>query len=84
MRRIAMFCSVLFVLVAGFVALVMRTREFDLAPCSPFNEFHPCGHWTDYRIGLRVAIFALGIIAAAVVWWWAGRARGRREGLIIQ
>ena len=65
----------LMVLTAGFVALVLQTREVDLPDCTVFNEFQPCGHHTDYRIGLRVAIFVIGVLAAATTWWLARRSR---------
>jgi hypothetical protein len=79
MRRVALSISTLMVLAAGFLSLVLPTREFDLAPCSIYNEFSPCGHQTDYRVGLRVAIFAAGVLLAAATWWFTTRVKRKTD-----
>jgi hypothetical protein len=45
-------------------ALVMKTGESDLPPCSVTMEFSECGHQTDYRIPARLAIAFIGIVGA--------------------
>jgi hypothetical protein len=87
-RRILQASSVLRVLAiviavgACLTAIALKTGEVDLVPCSIFTEFTPCGHRTDYRIPLRIGIVAVGILAAVVVFRFAGRVDevpGKRE-----
>lgn len=58
---------------ACLAAIVLKTGEVDLAPCSIFTEFTPCGHRTDYRIPLRIGIVAIGIHIALVSFRFARR-----------
>jgi hypothetical protein len=58
---------------ACLTALVLRTGEEDLVPCSLFTEFTPCGHQTDYRIPTRIGIVALGVVFTAVLFRLARR-----------
>jgi hypothetical protein len=59
-------------------ALVMKTGESDLQPCSVTTEFHECGHRTDYRIPARLAIAFIGIVGATFLFRTA-RTMERRE-----
>jgi hypothetical protein len=63
---------------AAMAALFLRTRESDLQPCSLATEFLPCGHQTDYRIGLRVAIIVMGIGVSLVLFLLARRVERQR------
>jgi hypothetical protein len=65
--------AVVIVVGACLTAIVLKTGEFDLVPCSIFTEFTPCGHRTDYRIPLRIGIVAVGILAAVVLFRFARR-----------
>jgi hypothetical protein len=67
------FLAVVIVLGACLTALVLQTGEEDLAPCSIFTEFTPCGHRTDYRIPLRIGIVALGVLTAVLLFRFARR-----------
>lgn len=59
------------VVAALLTAMILRTGEVDLVPCSIFTEFTHCGHRTDYRIPLRIGILAIGVIAAAILFRFA-------------
>jgi hypothetical protein len=74
MKRVTLWLAALLVAAGAFGALVLRTNEFDLAPCAVYNEFQRCGHQTDYRIGLRVTIFLSALVVAALLI----RIRGKR------
>ena len=63
---------------AAVTALFLRTGESDLPPCSPATEFFPCGHQTDYRIGLRIAILVTGIAVSIVLFLLARRVDRQR------
>ena len=65
--------AVAIVLGACVTALVLRTGEEDLVPCSIFTEFTPCGHRTDYLIPLRIGIVALGVITAVLLFRFTRR-----------
>jgi hypothetical protein len=58
---------------ASLTAIVLKTGEVDLAPCSIFTEFVPCGHRTDYRIPTRIGIVAIGVLLAVVLFRFARR-----------
>jgi hypothetical protein len=58
---------------ACLTAIVLKTGEVDLVPCSIFTEFVPCGHHTDYRIPQRIGIVAVGILLALVLFRFARR-----------
>jgi hypothetical protein len=60
---IRVLAATILVLTLSF-ALVMKTGESDLQPCSVTTEFHECGHRTDDRIPARVAIVFIGIVGA--------------------
>lgn len=66
-------------LAACLTALLLQTGEEDLVPCSPFTEFTPCGHRTDYRIPQRIGIVTLGILASVLLFRSARRLDARDE-----
>lgn len=70
--------AVLVCLGAAMAALFLRTGESDLPPCSLATEFFPCGHQTDYRIGLRIAILVTGIAVSIVLFLLARRVERQR------
>jgi hypothetical protein len=84
-RRILQASSVLRVLAivivvgACLTAVVLKTGEVDLVPCSIFTEFTPCGHRTDYRVPLRIGSAAVGILAALVLFRFAHRLNEVRD-----
>lgn len=59
------------VVAAFLTAMVLKTGEVDLVPCSIFTEFTPCGHRTDYRIPLRIGILVIGVLVAVVLFRFA-------------
>jgi hypothetical protein len=65
--------AIVIVVGACLTAIVLKTREVDLVPCSIFTEFTPCGHRTDYRIPLRIGFVAVGILAAVILFRFAHR-----------
>lgn len=65
--------AIAIVVAAFFSALVLRTGEENLVPCSVMTEFTPCGHRTDYRIPLRIGVVALGVFVAVVLFRFARR-----------
>jgi hypothetical protein len=65
--------AIVIVVEACLMAVVLKTGELDLVPCSIFTEFTPCGHRTDYRIPLRIGIVAVGILAAVMLFRFAHR-----------
>ncbi len=65
--------AVAIVLGAFLTALVLKTGEEDLVPCSLFTEFTPCGHRTDYRVPLRIGIVAVGVLIAVLMFRVARR-----------
>jgi hypothetical protein len=61
------------------VAILLKTGEVDLVPCSIFTEFTPCGHRTDYRIPLRIGIITVVIVTAMILFRFARRLDERHE-----
>ena len=70
--------AVIVCLGAAMAALFLRTGESDLQTCSLATEFLPCGHQTDYRIGLRIAILVTGTTVSIVPFLLARRVERRR------